>query len=149
MFSLSGSSLYNTNRFGFGNKFGLGNNFSFAPKAGQRNPSIPGISTTQFQTLLGAQKGTASATGTDSGSGGGGNHLGGGSDPSKYRSHYNKGNAAPKQINVTIKNLMSVEKIDLSNPNNVAVIDNLKSQLAQALVDVVADTDVMLAGLTT
>jgi len=149
MFSLSGSSLYNTNRFGFGNKFGLGNNFSFAPKAGQRNPSIPGISTTQFQTSLGAQKGTASATGTDSGSGGGGNHLGGGSDPSKYRSHYNKGNAAPKQINVTIKNLMSVEKIDLSNPNNVAVIDNLKSQLAQALVDVVADTDVMLAGLTT
>ena len=149
MFSLSGSSLYNTNRFGFGNKFGLGNNFSFAPKAGQRNPSIPGISTTQFQTSLGAQKGTASATGTDSGSGGGGNHLGGGSDPSKYRSHYNKGNAAPKQINVTIKNLMSVEKIDLSNPNNVAVIDNLKSQLAQALVDVVGDSDVMLAGLTT
>lgn len=73
----------------------------------------------------------------------------GGVDPSKYRSHYNKGNAAPKQINVTIKNLMAVDKIDLSNPDNVAVIDNLKSQLAQALVDVVADTDVMLAGLTT
>ncbi len=72
-----------------------------------------------------------------------------GADPSKYRNHYNQGNAAPKQINVTIKNLMAVDKIDLSNPNNIAVINNLKEQLAQALVDVVADSDVMLAGLTT
>ena len=36
---------------------------------------------------------------------------------------------------------MNVDKVDLSNPNNAAVIDDLKSQLTQALVDVVHDFD--------
>lgn len=59
---------------------------------------------------------------------------------SDYKSHYNN-TAAPKQVNVTIKNLMNVESIDLSNPDNAAVIANLKSELTQALVDVVHDFD--------
>lgn len=59
---------------------------------------------------------------------------------SDYKSHYNN-TAAPKQVNVTIKNLMNVESVDLSNPDNAAVIANLKSQLTQALVDVVHDFD--------
>lgn len=36
---------------------------------------------------------------------------------------------------------MNVESVDLSNPDNAAVIANLKSQLTQALVDVVHDFD--------
>ena len=60
---------------------------------------------------------------------------------SDYKNHYNKGNAAPKQVIVRIGNLMNVDKIDLSNPNNAAVVANLKSELAQALVDVVHDFD--------
>ena len=36
---------------------------------------------------------------------------------------------------------MNVESIDLSNPDNAAVITNIKGQLAQALIDVVHDFD--------
>jgi hypothetical protein len=64
-----------------------------------------------------------------------------GVDQSQYKSHYNNNNAAPKQIIVKIDNLMSVGSIDLSNPNNAAVIADLKSQLTQTLVDVVHDFD--------
>ena len=60
---------------------------------------------------------------------------------SDYKNHYNKNNAAPKQVIVRINNLMNVDKVDLSNPNNAAVVANLKSELAQALVDVVHDFD--------
>lgn len=61
---------------------------------------------------------------------------------SDYKNHYNKGNnAAPKQVIVRIGNLMNVESVDLSNPDNAAVIANLKGELAQALVDVVHDFD--------
>lgn len=58
-----------------------------------------------------------------------------------YKSHYNNGNAAPKQVIVRIDKLMNVESVDLSNPDNAAVISNLKGQLAQALIDVVHDFD--------
>lgn len=64
-----------------------------------------------------------------------------GVDSSQYKNHYNKSNAAPKQVIVRIGNLMNVESIDLSNPDNEAVITNLKNELAQALVDVVHDFD--------
>lgn len=64
-----------------------------------------------------------------------------GVDQSKYKSHYNNNSAAPKQVIVKIENLMNVESIDLSNPDNAAVISDLKSQLTQALVDVVHDFD--------
>ncbi len=64
-----------------------------------------------------------------------------GVDQSNYKSHYNNNSAAPKQVIVKIENLMNVESIDLSNPDNAAVISDLKSQLTQALVDVVHDFD--------
>lgn len=68
---------------------------------------------------------------------------GGSADNKKtaYGSPYSKHNPTPKQVNVRIENLMNIEAIDLSNPDNVATIENIKSQLAQALVDVVHDFD--------
>lgn len=77
-------------------------------------------------------------TGSNGHKGNGGNN---GPKASDYKNHYNQGNAAPKQVIVRIGNLMNVDKIDLSNPNNAAVIASLKSELAQALVDVVHDFD--------
>ena len=65
-----------------------------------------------------------------------------GADQSRYKSHYQTGSAAPKQIIVKISNLMNVESVDLSNPNNAMAVENLKEQLTQALVDVVHDFDV-------
>ena len=41
---------------------------------------------------------------------------------------------------------MNVESVDLSNPDNTAVISDLKGQLAQALIDVVHDFDVTYHG---
>lgn len=58
-----------------------------------------------------------------------------------YKSRYGSNTAAPKQVIVNINNLLCVEKIDLSNPDNVEVINNLKEQLAQALIDVVHNFD--------
>ena len=60
---------------------------------------------------------------------------------SDYRSSYRDNSAAPKQVIVKIENLMNVESVDLSNPDNKAVIHDLKGQLTQALVDVVHDFD--------
>lgn len=64
-----------------------------------------------------------------------------GGKSSDYQSHYKSSSAAPKQVIVKIENLMNVESIDLSNPDNAAVIADLKGQLTQALVDVVHDFD--------
>ena len=71
----------------------------------------------------------------------GGNGLGSDLDPSQYQNIYKNTNAAPKQVIVKIENLMNVESVDLSNPDNAAVIADLKGQLTQALVDVVHDFD--------
>lgn len=60
-------------------------------------------------------------------------------NPSDYSTDYKSTSAAPKQIIVKIENLMNVESIDMSNPDNVAVVGDIKAQLAQALVDVVSD----------
>lgn len=60
-------------------------------------------------------------------------------DPSDYNANYRSSSAAPKQIIVKIGNLMNVESIDMSDPNNVAVVTTIKEQLAQALIDVVSD----------
>ena len=59
-----------------------------------------------------------------------------------YEQKYRSTTAAPKQVIVRIENMMNVESIDLSNPNNQAVVDNLKEQLAQTLIDVVHDFDI-------
>ena len=62
-------------------------------------------------------------------------------DPKDYQNHYSSNSAAPKQVIVRIGNLMNVESIDMTNPNNAAVINDIKGQLAQALIDVVHDFD--------
>lgn len=63
-----------------------------------------------------------------------------------YQPKYKSTSAAPKQIIVKIENLMNVETVDLSNPNNVAAVDNIKEQLSQALIDVVHDFDTTFHG---
>lgn len=74
---------------------------------------------------------------TDSGHKNNGN-LG---DQLDYKSQYKSSSAAPKQIIVNIQSLLGVDKIDLSNKDNAVVIENVKEQLAQALIDVVHDFD--------
>ena len=71
--------------------------------------------------------------------GGSGGHTG--ANQSNYKSHYNNNTAAPKQVIVKIENLMNVKSIDLTNADNVAVVENVKQQLTQALIDVVHDFD--------
>ena len=85
-----------------------------------------------------------SLNGSDSGGGTGGSGGSGGGtggNTGDYKSHYKSSSAAPKQLIVKIENLMNVESVDLSNPDNAATVNNLKSQLAQALIDVVHDFD--------
>lgn len=67
--------------------------------------------------------------------------TGGANKTTSYASPYKSTSPAPKQVIVRIENLMNVESIDLSNKENETVIDNIKSQLAQALIDVVHDFD--------
>lgn len=76
--------------------------------------------------------------------------TGGGEDDdlqTRYQSHYASGRTTPKQIIVNIENLMNVDNVDLTNPNNVAVVNDLKTQLAEALTDVVSDFSVNLGNL--
>lgn len=80
----------------------------------------------------GTGAGAGTGTGTSGGSGG---------SAADYKSNYKSSSAAPKQLIVKIENLMNVESVDLSNPDNAATVSNLKSQLAQALIDVVHDFD--------
>jgi TP901 family phage tail tape measure protein len=68
-------------------------------------------------------------------------HNTNGASQADYKQHYNNQTAAPKQVIVKIENLMNVKSIDLSKKDNREVIDNVKQQLTQALVDVVHDFD--------
>lgn len=63
-----------------------------------------------------------------------------GTDQSQYKSHYNQ-SSAPKQVIVRIENLMRVDKqtIDMTDSRQVAAINNIKQELATALLDVVQD----------
>lgn len=70
-----------------------------------------------------------------------------GTRTSDYKSH-TKERAIPKQININIKNLMNVDSIDLTNENNVAIIEKLKQEVAYALYEAAADGTMMLNGLT-
>lgn len=119
----------------------------------KQKPLGPYLSSSSVTTMTPQQMGNAVAGGggkKTGGTGGNGSTTGGnktnktggsgGAKASDYQSHY-KNNAAPKQVIVRIGNLMNVEAIDLSNPDNAATIANLKGQLAQALVDVVHDFD--------
>ncbi|MDR1341515.1 MAG: phage tail tape measure protein [Prevotellaceae bacterium] len=84
--------------------------------------------------------------GDNSNNDGSNNNNNNNNNQSDYESNYKSGSAAPKQIIVKIENLMNVKSIDLSNPDNVAVIENIKAQLSQALVDVVHDFDATFHG---
>ena len=123
---------------------------SLAPPTSNKNswltqkplgPYLPGRNITMTPQQMGNAV-TGGNGGKTGGNGGktGGNGGNGGAKASDYKSNY-KSSAAPKQVIVRIGNLMNVEAIDLSNPNNAATIANLKGQLAQALVDVVHDFD--------
>ena len=83
--------------------------------------------------------GTNDANGTGSGRG---------SKSSDYKSHQ-KERAIPKQININIQNLMNVDKVDMTNSDNVAVVERLKREVAYALVEAASDGTMMLNGLTT
>lgn len=72
------------------------------------------------------------------------NHLGDdGNAGGNYSGTGRLSSAAPKQVIVNISNLMSVATIDLmkSKEGQTAEVQNLKEQLAQALIDVVHDFD--------
>ena len=64
-----------------------------------------------------------------------------------YTNQYRSQSATPKQIIVKIENLMNVESVDMSDPNVAATVNNLKQQMAQALIEVVADFDANAANL--
>lgn len=70
-----------------------------------------------------------------------------GAQSSDYKSHY-KERAIPKQININIQNLMKVDSIDLTNADNVAIIDRMKREVAYALYEAAADGTMMLNGLS-
>lgn len=63
-----------------------------------------------------------------------------GTDQSDYKSHYDRGSAAPKQVIVKIENLMKVDKqvLDFTDEQRQA-INNAKQELASMLLDVVQD----------
>lgn len=88
------------------------------------NPNIPGVN--------GAR--------ADNGSNGRGDKS------SDYKSHKTN-RAIPKQININIQNLMKVDSIDLTNADNVAIIDRMKREVAYALYEAAADGTMMLNGL--
>lgn len=71
-----------------------------------------------------------------------------GTKTSDYKSS-TKERAVPKQININIQNLMKVDSIDLTNPDNVAIIDRMKREVAYALYEAAGDGVMMLNGLAT
>lgn len=70
---------------------------------------------------------------------------GGGVSRDSYKSHYKDHSPMPKQVIVKIENLMNVDRIDLSKEDNRMVVDNIKEQLAQALLDAVSSSSASLA----
>ena len=64
-----------------------------------------------------------------------------GRDESEYKDHYQNGSSAPKQIIVKIDSLMRVDNqnIDMNDSKQVAAINNIKQELATALLEVVQD----------
>lgn len=58
-----------------------------------------------------------------------------------------KDKAIPKQINIRIDNLMKVDKIDLTKPEQAAVIDKIKREVAYALYEAAGDGVMMLNNL--
>lgn len=67
------------------------------------------------------------------------------SNNNAYSNNYKSNSATPKQIIVKIENLMNVESIDMNAPGVSGVINNIKEQIADALIDVVSDFEVAIA----
>lgn len=125
-----------------------GVNYKWDPKTKTWNPDrkiLPALDNNTMQKRLKSTAGQATnVTETSTINTGHGRKIiggGGGPSASDYKNHYSKTSAAPKQVIVRIGNLMNVDKVDLSNPDKAAVVASLKSELAQALVDVVHDFD--------
>lgn len=123
--------------FGRGGLFGGGNNMF------KTTTTTASFTPTQVGNLAGYRNtnGTSALDGSGTGTGTGTHTHTPRVSNNDYKSKYNNNSAAPKQVIVNIENLMNVDKVDLRNPDNVAVINDLKSQLTQALVDVVHDFD--------
>ena len=87
-----------------------------------------------------SSKETSTWSPTNTGGGSPVKSLHNGTDQSQYKSHYNQ-SSAPKQVIVRIENLMRVDKqtIDMTDSRQVAAINNIKQELATALLDVVQD----------
>lgn len=128
----------------------FGSKTNYVQQAFQRN-----LRTFQPQTLSLQQasnvvaNGGGSANGWKGAVGNGGGGTGGhtGTNTSDYESH-KKNKAIPKQININIQNLMKVDSIDLTNADNVAIIDRMKREVAYALYEAAADGTMMLNGLS-
>ncbi len=127
----------------------LGKDGKWTPISGNGYMVATPVDNNTMQGMLNRQKREGSA-GANAGGGRNGrvpsitpaNHNGKvGASQADYKQHYNNNTAAPKQVIVKIENLMNVKSIDLSKKDNKEVIDNVKAQLTQALVDVVHDFD--------
>lgn len=111
----------------------------------QMNHTTTGVTMTPQQ--MGNALAKPKTLGSNAAANAGGNGDGHtGTKSSDYKSHQ-KERAIPKQININIKNLMSVDSIDLTNENNVAIIDKIKREIAYALYEAAADGTMMLNGL--
>lgn len=74
-------------------------------------------------------------------SGGGGHGTATWNAPNQEQARMKGYGSTPKQIIVNIDNLMKIDKIDATDERKLEAIANLKQELAQALIDVVADVD--------
>lgn len=72
---------------------------------------------------------------------GGGHGTATWSAPDQEKARMKGYGSTPKQIIVNIDNLMKIDKIDATDERKLEAIANLKQELAQALIDVVADVD--------
>lgn len=79
--------------------------------------------------------------GTPDLNGGGGHGTATWSAPDQEKARMKGYGSTPKQIIVNIDNLMKIDKIDATDERKLEAIANLKQELAQALIDVVADVD--------
>lgn len=123
-----------------------GSNGMWTPVAGSGFGIMRPVNNATMMGMLGKQKKESqNGTGRNGRRGNGSitpaTHNTKGASQADYKQHYNNQTAAPKQVIVKIENLMNVKSIDLSKKDNREVIDNVKQQLTQALVDVVHDFD--------
>lgn len=138
-------------------QFSGGNNYSWFPSWNNGKNLLAGSTTytTTGVTMAPQQMGNAikspsptktTSTNTATGTTDNGGRTGMAS--TDYKSHQ-KERAIPRQININIQNLMNVDSIDMTQPDNVAVVDRLKREVAYALYEAAADGTMMLNSLAT